>query len=89
MLRPGEDVFDTFEHLRRRASRERQQQDARRVRPLADEVGDAVGEGVGLSGAGASDDEQRRWTERRGGPLLLVEGLHPGRIHAAAAPPYA
>ena len=46
-------------HLRRRPARERQQQNALRIGAAADQVRDAVGERVGLAGAGAGDDQQR------------------------------
>ena len=46
-------------HFRRGPARKRQQQNALRIRAAADKVRDAVGERVGLAGAGAGDDQQR------------------------------
>ena len=54
------DAFDAARHFsRRRGARKVIKQDAARVGAVDDEVGDAVGEGVGLARAGAGDDQQR------------------------------
>ena len=70
-------------HLGGGASCEGEEEDAGGVDVGVDEVGDAVGEGVGFSGACAGDDEEGR-VERRGGggALLGVEGVEEGRVHA-------
>ena len=65
------------------AAGEGQQQDSGRVDAGVDEVGDAVGEGVGFAGAGAGDDEQRGLERGGGGGALLgVEVVEVGRFHA-------
>ena len=53
------DPFDAPGHLGRRAPRERHQQDAPRIGAVNDQVGHAMGEGVGLPRAGPSDHEER------------------------------
>ena len=55
-------------HFRRRAPRKRQEQDALRIGAVAHEMRDAVGERVGLAGAGAGDDQQRTvvWPRKSG-----------------------
>ena len=55
----GDDAFHAPRHLRRRAARERQQQDRARVDAASHQAGDAVRERVGLAGARAGDDQQR------------------------------
>ena len=45
--------------LRRRAARERREHDALGIGAAEDQMGDAVGEHVGLAGARARDHEQR------------------------------
>ena len=67
--------LDPAQHLGGGAAREREQQDAPRVRAALDEVGDAVHERRRLAGAGAGDDEQRPVAVLGGGELLGVE-LH-------------
>jgi hypothetical protein len=52
------DPFDPACHLGGRPARKGQQQDAARIGPLHEQMGDAVGERIGLAGARASDDEQ-------------------------------
>ena len=61
---------------------EGEQQDPAGIDAGGDQVGHAVGEGVGLAGAGAGDDEQRAGV-REGGrlPLLRVELGEVGVIH--------
>ena len=46
-------------HLRRRAPREREQQDALRIGAVQRQMRDAMRQRVGLAGAGAGDDQQR------------------------------
>jgi hypothetical protein len=65
------------------ARRERHQQDAPGIRAVHDQMRDAVGEGVGLAGSGAGDDQQRRtWTGPRamldGAPLFRIETVEVG-----------
>jgi len=53
------DALDAPGHLAGGAAREGHQQDAARIGAVDDEVGDAMGEGVGLARARAGDDQQR------------------------------
>ena len=46
-------------HFRRRPPRKRQEQDPLRIRAVQHQMRDAVGERVGLAGAGAGNDQQR------------------------------
>ena len=70
--RSGDDALDSALHLGRRAAREGQQQDAAGVGAVHDQVGDPVGERIGLARAGAGDDEQRtRDVGDRGGHAVL------------------
>ena len=48
----------------------RHQQDPARVGTLNDQMGDPMGEGVSLSGAGAADDEQGRCGQSAAGAVL-------------------
>ena len=68
-----EDRLDPAQHLARGAAREREQQDAPRVRAALDELGDAVRERCRLAGAGAGDDEQRSVAVLGGCELVGVE----------------
>jgi hypothetical protein len=54
------DAFDPLGHLGGGTPRKRHQQDAARVGALDDQMGDPMGEGVGLSGSGSGNDQQRR-----------------------------
>ena len=85
------DTFDTLRHLARRTPRERHQQNAAWVGALDDQVGNAMGEGVGLAGTRARDDQQwcrgqsSRGTMLDRASLLRIErfevggcGLHRG-----------
>ncbi|GGU28929.1 hypothetical protein GCM10010208_62060 [Actinomadura livida] len=62
--------------------------------PLAQQVGDAVGEDPGLARSGARDDQQRAAGVHDGGALLLIEAVEQGvcfglrhhvRVYGAAA----
>ena len=64
------------DQLVRGASAEGEQQQARRVGALVDEVREAGREGGGLARAGAGDDEQRRPVVLDGGPLRIVQNEH-------------
>ena len=83
------DAFDPLGHLGRRAPRKRHQQNPAGVRALDDQVGDAMGEGVGLAGTRSGDDEQwcrgqsSRGTVLDRTPLLGIERFEVGgcRLH--------
>jgi hypothetical protein len=72
-----EDVADDFlratGQFERRPAREGQEQHALGPHALQHEMRDAVRQGVGLAGAGARDDQQRRIAMGRGGPLCGIE----------------
>ena len=53
------DALDAAGHLAGGAAREGHQQDAARIGAVDDQMGDAVGQRVGLARAGAGDDQQR------------------------------
>ena len=88
------DPLDPLRHLGRRAARKRHQQDAARVGAVDDQMGDPMGEGVGLAGTGAGDHQQRgdRPLARRamldGAPLLRIEAFEIGgcRWHGMIVP---
>ena len=71
-------------HLGRGAARKRHQQDPARVGALDDQMGDPMGEGVGLAGSGAGDDQQRRRRQSSrsavldGAALLGIERVEVG-----------
>ena len=67
------DPFDPAGHFGRGPTRKRHQQDTARISTIEDEMRNAVRQRVGLSGARAGDDEQRR--ARRAG-LFLNAMLH-------------
>ena len=69
-----------LQHLTRRATRERQQQDPFRRDPVGDEPGDPSAQRRGLTGPRAGQDQQRtaRMTNRR--PLLDVQLLKPRQL---------
>ena len=71
------DALDAARHLGGGAAREGQQQDAARIGAVDDQVGDAVGERVGLARAGAGDDQQRPGVVLDGAPLLGIERGEP------------
>ena len=83
----ADDPLDAPRHLRGRAAREGQEQDAPRIGAVDDEVRDAVREGVGLARAGAGDDEERcaLLALARGmgcrAPLVRIERVEPGSVH--------
>ena len=85
----SDDPLDTPRHFRRRPAREGHQQDATRVGAVDDQIGDAMRKGVGLAGARAGDDEQRRALLAlprgigRREPLVRVQRVEPGGVHAA------
>jgi hypothetical protein len=53
------DSFDAFRHLRGGATRERHQENASRIGTVDNEVGNPMGERIGLAGSGACNDKQR------------------------------
>ena len=53
------DALDAAGHLAGGAAGEGHQQDAARIGAVDHQMGDAMGEGVGLARAGAGDDQQR------------------------------
>ncbi len=69
----GEDALDPARHLRRRAAREGQEQDAGRIGAVDDEMGDPVRERVRLARSRAGDDEKR--CRRRLRPDPVLDGL--------------
>ena len=75
------DPLDALRHLGGRAARERHQQDAAGIGAVDDQMGDAMGERVGLAGSGAGDHQQRRkrpLADRAmldGAPLLRIEAF--------------
>ena len=78
--RGGDDALDPALHLGRGAAREGHQQEPTRIGPVDDEMGDPMGERVGLARAGAGDDEERPVVGRGradavldGAPLLRIE----------------
>ena len=64
-----QDAAHAAPHLVRRAAREGEQQDARRVGTVGDQVRHAVGERVGLARAGAGDHQQGRCRVRTRTPV--------------------
>ena len=56
----GRNALDPALHLGGGAPREGEQHHAARIDPADDQMGDAIGQRVGLSRACARDDEQRR-----------------------------
>src|SRR3954470_15988281 len=80
----ADDAARTPRHLERRTAREGQEQDALRIRALGDEMRDAVRERIGLAGAGAGDDEERRRAMTRRRALRGVQFFELVRhLHAA------
>ena len=83
------DAFDPLGHLGRGTTRKRHQQDPAGVGPLDDQMGDPMGEGVGLSRPRSRNDQQRRGRQSSRGPVLDrtplfgIEGLEVGgcRLH--------
>ncbi len=55
----GADLFHAARHFRGSPARKGHEQDAARIGSANDQVGNAVGERVGLAGAGTGDDQQR------------------------------
>jgi hypothetical protein len=53
------DALDAPRHLGRRPAGERHQQDATRIGAVDDQMGDTMGERVGLACPGPGDDEER------------------------------
>ena len=64
------DAFDPPGHLGGGATGKRHQQDPAGIGTLNDQMRDPMGEGVGLSGARAGNDEQGRCGQSPGGPVL-------------------
>ena len=55
----GADALDTPAHLGRGTAGKRHQQDAARINAVDDQIGDPMGQGVGLARSRPGDDEQR------------------------------
>ena len=78
------DPFDPSCHFRSGAARERHQQDAPGVGPVDHQMGDAMGQRVGLAGTRAGDHQERceRPLARRamldGPPLFRIEAIEVG-----------
>src|SRR5882757_5582374 len=72
----ADDALGAACHDLRGATRERQQQDATGVRTFLYEVGDPVGQGVGLAG----DDQQWTWWSTGRGELGWIEVHGPPSI---------
>ncbi len=53
------DAFHPARHLHTGPAREGQQQDAARISPRSDQMGDPVGQRVGLARTSSGDDQQR------------------------------
>jgi hypothetical protein len=83
------DAFDPLGHLGCGSPRKRHQQDPAGISSLNDQMGDPMGEGVGLSGPRSCDHQQRRRGQSAGGAvldspsLLGIEGFEVGgcRLH--------
>ena len=88
------DPLDPLRHLGGGAARERHQQDAARIGAVDDQMGDAMGQRVGLAGSGAGDHQQRRERARPrcavldGAPLFRIEAVEVGgcRLHGVDGP---
>ena len=65
------DALDPAGHLGGGAAGKRHQQDAARIGAGDDQMGDAVGERIGLAGTGAGNDEQRGAHGRAIGHAML------------------
>jgi hypothetical protein len=65
------DPLDPICEFGRRATREGHQQYATRIGTVDNQVRDAMGEGVGLSGSGSSDHQQRAPNMTRGRNAVL------------------
>ena len=89
---PRGDPLDAALHLGGGAPREREQHDAARIDARHDQVGDAIGERVGLAGARAGNDEQRRNVVESAAAmldraaLLRIEFREIGGAHRSAFP---
>ena len=78
------DAFDTAGHIESGSAGERQQQNPVRINAVDDQVGDPVGQGLGLARTGTGNHQQWPRVEGRpildavldGTPLLLVEIDH-------------
>lgn len=71
----AEDAVDAAEHFGSGAAGEGEQEDSFGWDAAVDQAGDAMGEGGGLAGAGAGDDQERRHAVCGRGPLLRVEAF--------------
>ena len=65
------------EHLPRRATREREQQDPLRCHALTDQPGHSGAQRRGLAGARAGEDQQRSTAVCGGGTLLRIQLIEP------------
>jgi hypothetical protein len=68
------DPFHATGHLDGGSSREDQQQDTVRINAVHDQVGDPVGEGLGLAGTGARDHKQGFGIGGRAVPNAMFDG---------------
>ena len=73
--RPADQLRRAGEHLLGGAAREGEEEDPLGGDARFDEMGDAIDERPGLSGAGAGDDEERTVSKSGGGGLLGVQLL--------------
>ncbi len=77
--RRSEQVLEALAQLLGGAPGEGDRQVLLRLRlPRADQVGDAVGQGAGLAGAGAGDDQERPGDHFRRRPLVGVGAVEGG-----------
>lgn len=85
----ADELLDALLHLARGLVGEGDREDLARVDvPLAQEVGDAVGEHTGLAGARTGHDEQRGAGVHDGRALVLVQPVQErGRVHHRAGAP--
>jgi hypothetical protein len=89
------DSLRAARHLQRRAAGKCQQQNPFGACALEDEVGHAMGQGVGLARSGARDDEERAGhgaaaAEPRGLALALIERVEGGCVfHGRNYKPFA
>ena len=81
--RTPEELPDPFRHLPGGLVREGDRQDlAGRHPAFADQIGDPVGQGAGLSGACPGDDQHRTLGSKDRLSLDVVEAVEEGDVHA-------
>ena len=89
------DALDPPRHLGGGAARKRHQQDAARIGAADDQMGDPMGERVGLAGSRAGDHQQRRRRGQSsrsamldGAALLGIERFEVGGCRLQVARPF-